>query len=155
MNAPTNGNDKFSALMTMRVEPLTIEGLPPLEIREQPLGMIKPLLDRAADMPSNEFTNQLLGLSLFLDGEQLTYARVQQMGLSTVQKLMPAIPKIMQVYGLKIDADEPAPDEAAAPDSEAAAPGSEAVLVGTYPPTTVTGEDDDDDKPPPKPKKKD
>lgn len=124
MNAPKHAEDKFGALMTMRVEPVEIEGLPPLEIRERPVRDIKPLLDQAGKMDNQEFTNRLLGLSLYLDGEQLTYDRVLSMSVGMIRKLADALPAIMRVYGLHAEADALANEPASAdtPGAEGAEP---------------------------------
>lgn len=149
MNAPANAkDDKFGALMSMRVEPLSIEGLPPLEIREAPLNVIKPLLDKAAEMENAEFTNRLLGLSLYLDGEQLTYERVQRMGINTIQRLAKALPTIMRVYGLNTEAEalESGPAAVGGAGAEQTESGAELSETGAAP--------DSAEEPAEKPKKK-
>jgi hypothetical protein len=105
--------DPFESMMSRRIEQVELPDLPLMEIREAPIKDVKPILDKLADMDPSEVTYRLLGLSLYVDGEQLTYERVINMTAEMVKRLLPVMPAVFNVYGITMKSD--APTEASGP----------------------------------------
>jgi hypothetical protein len=94
--------------MSRRTKMVQLEGLPEIEIREAPIRDVKPIVDAISTMDPQELAFRLMGISIFVEGHQLTYDRLMNMAPHAIQALMPLAPAIFEVYGLAAD---PAPEE--------------------------------------------
>lgn len=107
MNDIARSNDPFESFMARRVEIVEIPGLPVIEIREAPLKDVKPIMDKVETMDPGEFGHRLMGLSLYVDGQQLTYERILNMTPNILKLLMPVMPAIFRVYGIEFKEEDP------------------------------------------------
>lgn len=110
--------DPFGELFTRRVKPVPLtfefedaDGNPisrtfNFEIREATYADAKPLLAQAGTMEPTEFGQRLIGLAVYLNGQQLTFERVLKMTPATIGKLMELVPTIVEIYRLNAPADE-------------------------------------------------
>lgn len=130
-HAADDAPDPFGELFTRRVKPvpLTFEFEDAdgnaitrrfdFEIREATYAEAKPLLSKAGTMDPTEFGQRLIGLAIYLNGQQLTYGRVLKMTPATIGKLMELVPTIVEIYRLKgsdEDEEKPADDTAGSGD---------------------------------------
>jgi hypothetical protein len=110
--------DPFGELFTRRVKPVpltfefedadgnTITRTFDFEIREATYAEAKPLLAQAATMEPTEFGQRLIGLAVYLNGQQLTFERVLKMTPATIGKLMELVPTVVEIYRLAAPDDE-------------------------------------------------
>lgn len=109
--------DPFEGLLSKRVQTVKLEGLPEIEIREASIRDVKPVIDLASKQTEDnaaeigtEIAQRLLGLCVYVGGENLGYQRVQEMSADKLKLLLPLMPTIYEVLGLDsfVDAAEEA-----------------------------------------------